>query len=196
MHNSKIQKLCIIIHKYPLKAPENVNWEVLLAIYTILNEMITSYPSKLAILVPAVISVIKVYLELIDKIEKKDIALQYLKRLFKFIHQNKDVKLKLGVPTGFLFPNFVKIHFSFPGTERISSINRQNSFEFVHYVNHTGTHLLVILGFISIYRPSCPIYHIFKKHIDILDRFDWFDCVLFLFRNFSMIFIKFRWWTG
>lgn len=113
-------KITSCIRKFKLKIicekpPDTINWEVLLAIYTILNEMITGYPSKLAILVPAVISVMKIYLELIERIEKKDIALQYFKRLFKFIHSNSEVKLKLGIPTGFLFPNFVKIHFSFPG---------------------------------------------------------------------------------
>ena len=98
------------------ETPANAGVDVIRAIYTILNELFVHYSSKIIILAPAIIGVLKHYLELTERLQSdKETALSYFKRLVMFIRTHNDIKLKIGLSLGFLFPIFIRLQIVFPG---------------------------------------------------------------------------------
>lgn len=98
-----------------VETPREGEINVIKAIYTILNDLCVQYSGKIVILAPAIIGVLKHFLELTEKLPKeKEVALLYYKRLVMFIKTNNDLKLKIGISLGFLFPLLAKLHIIFP----------------------------------------------------------------------------------
>ena len=90
--------------------------DVLRAIYTILNDLILHFAPNIVLLAPAIVGVMRKYLELTEKLKsEKEVALMYYKRLVMFIIKNNDIKLKIGLCLGFLFPLLAKLQIIFPG---------------------------------------------------------------------------------
>ena len=77
--------------------------------------------SKLILLVPAIVSILKHYLELTVLLSKEDkeISLSYYKRLTTYIRGNNVLKQKLGICLGFVFVDYAKLQIIYPGTDKI-----------------------------------------------------------------------------
>ena len=109
------------ILKFLVAKPENKheNGKRVRAIHAILNALLVQHAGKMVVLGAAVVGVLRHYLELSEKLEKveKEAALLFFKRLVTFIKGNNDLKLRLGICLGFLFPILARLLIVFPGKE-------------------------------------------------------------------------------
>lgn len=117
MKNLKKKNLILrSILLFMIETPKTVTIDVLKAIYTNLNLMCINNSSKLILLVPAIVSILKHYLELTVLLSKEDkeISLSYYKRLTTYIRGNNVLKQKLGICLGFVFVDYAKLQIIYP----------------------------------------------------------------------------------